>query len=144
MSTVWPVLHYDDPASAWHFLTEVLGFTDGVVVRDDGGDVVHAELTWPGGGTVLFGGTKHDTGVHAGLSAGALYVVADGEAEVDSVHDRVVAAGGTVVRAPHRTSFAAGGPTRACTIADTEQNLWTFATYRGAAPSGVTATPGGR
>ncbi|MBC3194336.1 VOC family protein [Pseudonocardia sp. C8] len=130
-STVWPILHYDDPGAALRFLTGTAGFTEVVTIRDDAGDVVHAEVSWPGGGTVLFGGTAHDDGVHAGLRGGALYVVASTETEIDAVHERVTAAGGTVVRAPHRTEFAAGGPTYACTIADPEGNLWTFGTYRG-------------
>ena len=130
-STVWPILHYDDACTGLHFLTGVVGFTEIVAVRDADGDVVHAEVCWPGGGTVPVGGTKHDGGVHAGLRAAALYVIASAEAEVDAVHERVVAAGGTVVQEPHRTVFAAGGPVYACTIADTEGNLWTFGTYRG-------------
>ena len=135
-STVWPILHYDNPDAALRFLTDVVGFTEVVVVRDDVGDVVHAEISWPGGGTVLFGGTKHDYGVHAGLRTGALYVVAAAESDVDAVHRRLLAAGGTseldrVVQEPHRTAFAAGGPTYACTIADPEGNLWTVGTYRG-------------
>jgi uncharacterized glyoxalase superfamily protein PhnB len=129
-STVWPVLHYDDPGAALRFLVG-LGFTEAVVVRDDAGDVVHAELSWPGGGTVLFGGTKHDDGVHAGLRTGAVYVAVASAEGVDAVHERAVAAGATVPVAPHRTAFAAGGPAHACTVSDTEGNLWTFGTYCG-------------
>jgi len=129
-STVWPVLHYDDPGAAVHFLVEAAGFTASVVVHDEVGDVVHAELTRDGG-TVLLGGTKHDDGVHAGLHTGAVYVACRSDADVDVVHRRVAETGGTVVRAPHPTSFGAGGPTRACTVADPEGNLWTFATYPG-------------
>ncbi|MEJ8278781.1 VOC family protein [Pseudonocardia spirodelae] len=129
-STVWPVLHYDDPDAAVRFLVEAGGFTAEVVVRGDGGAVVHAELTRPGGGTVLVGGTAHDDGVHAGLRSGAVYVACPAD-DVDAVHRRTPAAGGTVVQAPHGTSFAAGGPARACTVADPEGGLWTFGTYPG-------------
>ncbi len=129
--SVWPVLHYDDTEAAHRFLVEVVGLRETVVVRDEDGDVVHAELRWPGGGTVLVGGTKHTDGVHGGLKAGAVYLVADDEA-IDAVHDRLVAAGADVVAAPHPTRFAAGGPTYACSTRDTEGNLWTFGTYRGA------------
>ncbi|ALE75408.1 glyoxalase [Pseudonocardia sp. EC080610-09] len=129
-STVWPVLHYDVPGAALRFLTG-LGFTETVVIRDDVGDVVHAELSWPGGGTVLFGGTKHDDGVHAGFRAGAVYVAVASEEGVDAVHERAVTAGATVPAAPHRTAFAAGGPAYVCAVTDTEGNLWTFGTYRG-------------
>lgn len=131
MSTVWPVLHYDDTEAALRFLVDVVGFTECVVVRDEVDDVVHAELAWPGGGTVLFGGTKHRDGVHDGLKTGALYLVTD---EVDAVHARLVEASAEIVAAPHETSFAAGGPTYACSARDTEGNLLTFATYRGGSP----------
>ncbi|MFG1633494.1 VOC family protein [Pseudonocardia alni] len=129
-STVWPVLHYDDPGAAVRFLVDAAGFTASVVVHDEVGDIVHAELTRDGG-TVLVGGTKHDDGVHAGLRAGAVYVACRSDDDVDAVHRRVADAGGTVVQAPHPTSFAASGPTRACAVADPEGNLWTFATYPG-------------
>ena len=129
MSSLWPVLHYDDPEAARRFLVDVVGFREAVVARDEEDEIVHAELRWPGGGAVLFGGTKHVDGVHGGLKAGALYVVTD---DVDAVHAGVAAAGGDVVRAPHATEFAAGGPTYAFSTRDTEGNLWTFATYRGA------------
>ncbi|WP_433801671.1 VOC family protein [Actinomycetospora sp. CA-084318] len=128
MSSVWPVLHYDDTEGALRFLVDVVGFAESVVVRDDDGDVVHAELAWPGGGTVLLGGTKHVGGVHDGLRTGALYLVTD---DVDAVYERLAAASAEVVAAPHETSFAAGGPTYACSARDTEGNLLTFATYRG-------------
>lgn len=128
MSSVWPVLHYDDTETALRFLVDVVGFAESVVVRDDAGDVVHAELAWPGGGTVLFGGTKHVGGMHDGLKAGAIYLVTD---DVDAVHARLVAASAKVVAAPHETSFAAGGPTYACSARDTEGNLLTFGMYAG-------------
>lgn len=129
MSTVWPILHYDDPEAARTFLVDVVGFDEHVLVRDDVGDIVHAELRWPGGGVLLFGGTKHVDGVHAGMHAGALYLVTD---DVDSVHERVVRAGADVVGPPQETRFGAGGPARAFSVRDTEGNLLTFGTYRGA------------
>lgn len=130
LSSLWPILHYDGPEAARRFLVEVVGFREGVVVRDDGDDIVHAELRWPGGGVLLFGDTKHVDGVHAGLRAAALYLVTD---DVDAVHRRVRDAGAEIVVAPHATEFGAGGPTYACTVQDTEANLLTFGTYRGAA-----------
>ena len=128
VSSLWPVLHYDDPETARAFLVDVLGLGEALIVRDDQGDIVHGELRVPGGGALVFGGTKHVDGVHGGLKAGALYVVTDG---VDAVHDRVQRAGGEIVAGPHHTTFGAG-PAYACTVKDTEGNLWTFGTYPGA------------
>lgn len=128
-SSLWPVLHYDDTEPARTFLVDVVGFSESTLVRDDVGDIVHAELRWPGGGALLFGGTKHVDGVHAGLRAAALYLVTD---DVDAVHDRVRRAGAEVVEPPHATEFGAGGPTYAFSVRDTEGNMMTFGTYRGA------------
>lgn len=128
-SSLWPILHYDDPEAAHAFLVDVLGFREAVVIRDEQADIVHAELRWPGGGTLLVGGTKHTGGVHGGLKAGALYLVTD---DVDRIHERVVAAGGAVVRPPTVTEFGAGGPTYAFSARDPEGNVFTFGTYRGA------------
>lgn len=129
VSTLWPVLHYDDTEAARHFLVEVIGLHEATVVRDEIGDIVHAELRWPGGGALVFGGTRHTAGVHAGLRAAALYLVAD---DIDAIHDRAVRAGADIVAPPHSTEFGAGGPTYAFTLLDTERNRWTFGAYRGA------------
>ena len=91
---------------------------------------MHAELAWPGGGSVLIGGTKHTDSVRGGFKVGAVYVVTD---EVEALHSRLLAAEVDVVAAPHVTKFAAGGPTTACAARDPEGNLWTFATRHGAA-----------
>lgn len=128
-SSLWPILHYDDTEAAHRFLVGAVGFREAVVVRDDDGDIVHAELRWPGGGALLFGGTKHVDGIHAGFRAGALYLATD---DVDAVHDRVRQAGADIVQPPHTTEFGFGGTTRAFTMRDTEGNMWTFGTYRGA------------
>ncbi|QVQ53804.1 glyoxalase [Spiractinospora alimapuensis] len=130
-SSIWPILHYHDPASAVRFLVDVLGFHQWVAARDDDGDVVHAELGWPGGGRVVVGGTKHTGGVHGGLGPGnALYVVTD---DVTGVHTRAVTARADVVQAPHTTTFGSGGQAYAFTVRDPEGGLWTFGTYTGAA-----------
>ncbi|MGI8730083.1 MAG: VOC family protein [Solirubrobacteraceae bacterium] len=129
--TVWPVLHYEDPAGALRFLIDAFGFREALAVRDDDGDVVHAELRWPQGGAVVLGSTKHSEGVHGGIGAraGACYVVAD---DVDGVHRQAVRANAEIVERPHDTAFGSGVGTRAFTARDPEGNLWTFGTYRGA------------
>jgi uncharacterized glyoxalase superfamily protein PhnB len=129
--TVWPVLHYDDTNAALGFLVEAFGFEAALAVRDDAGDVIHAEMRWPGGGALVFGSTKHVDSVHGGMRAGtgACYVVTD---DPDAVFDRAVTANAQVVEPPHETAFGTGVPTRAFTARDPESNLWTFGTYRGA------------
>jgi uncharacterized glyoxalase superfamily protein PhnB len=128
-SSVWPILHYDDTRAALRHLVEVLGFDELLVATDDDGDVIHAELGWPGGGVLVFGSTKHVDSVHGGMRAGssALYVITE---DVDAVHARVAHAGGDVVEAPHDTRFGSGASSRVFTARDPEGNLWTFGTYR--------------
>lgn len=93
--------------------------------------MVHAELTWPGGGALVIGGTKHTDGVHGGLRPGtsAIYLVTD---DVDAIHERVREAGGAVPEPPHHARFGNGADSYTCTVRDPEGNLWTFGTYRGA------------
>lgn len=129
-STVWPILHYDDTRQALRYLIDVLGFTELVTAIDDDGEIMHSELGWPGGGTLVFGSTKHVDSVHGAMRAGssALYVITD---DVDAVHARVSRAGGEVVEPPHQTQFGSGASSYVFTTSDHEGNLWTFGTYDG-------------
>ncbi|GAA2344607.1 VOC family protein [Saccharopolyspora halophila] len=124
-----PILHYDDTRSAVQFLTEVLGFRQEVAASDAEGDIVHAELAWPGGGALVIGGTKHTDGVHGRMRAGnsAIYLATD---EVDLIHDRAREAGAEIAEAPHRATFGSGTESYVCTVRDPECNLWTIGTYR--------------
>lgn len=128
---VWPVLHYDDPAMALRFLVEAFGFSEAIAVRDEAGDVMHAELRWPEGGAVVLGSTKHVDGVHGRMrpGAGACYVATD---DVDGVHRGALRASAEILEPPHETAFGSGVATRAFTARDPEGNLWTFGSYRGA------------
>lgn len=134
-SSVWPILHYDDTRAALRFLVEVIGFRKAVAAADEEGDIIHAELRWPGGGALVFGSTKHTASVHGQMTAGAgaLYVITD---DVDGIHEQVRSAGGDVVEAPHETEFGSGAQSYAFTTRDPEGNLWTFGTYRGAPDPG--------
>jgi uncharacterized glyoxalase superfamily protein PhnB len=130
--TVWPILHYDDTDAALRFLVDVLGFREALAVRDDDGDIIHAELRWPSGGAVLFGSTKHTDSIHGGMRPGtsAMYVPTR---EVDATHRRASAAGAEVVQPPMNTRFGSGASAYAFTVRDPEGYLWTFGTYAGAA-----------
>ncbi|MCK1795619.1 VOC family protein [Streptomyces sp. XM4193] len=134
-STVWPVLHYDDTRAALRFLVDVLGFEEVVAAPDEHGGLAHVELRRPGGGTLVFGSTRHKESVHGGMRAGtgAVYVVAADPDEVERVHRGVVEAGGQVLEPPHRTVFGSGAAAYVCTAGDPEGNLWTFGTHRGPA-----------
>ncbi|WP_457134601.1 hypothetical protein [Mycobacteroides abscessus] len=49
MSSVWPILHYKDTETALRYLVDVLGFDEIVTGRDETGQLVHVELSWPEG-----------------------------------------------------------------------------------------------
>ncbi|OZM70225.1 glyoxalase [Amycolatopsis antarctica] len=125
---VWPCLTYADADAARRFLTEVFGFAEALTVRgEDGTAIVHAELTWPEGGGLMYGSAGTPSGGVPEPPAGGqwLYVVT---ADPDAVHERAVAAGATVVHAPYDTDYGS----RNVGLADPEGNVWTFGTYRGA------------
>ncbi|HVW43556.1 MAG TPA: VOC family protein [Amycolatopsis sp.] len=126
-TTVWPALRYDEAPGAIRFLVDVVGFREALVVPDEQGDIVHAELRWPEGGGVMLGSTKHREGTHARMKAGVgmVYVVSD---QVDAVYDRVRAAGARIVEDLNDTDYGSHG----FAVEDAEGNQWTFGTYRGA------------
>jgi uncharacterized glyoxalase superfamily protein PhnB len=130
--TVWPILHYDDTEKALDFLVTVLGFREALVARDGEGAIIHAELSWPAGGTVLFGSASHTDSLHGQMrpGQGAMYVPTR---DVDAVHQRARAAGADIAAPPGTTRFGAGLDAYAFTLRDIEGFLWTFGTYTGAA-----------
>jgi uncharacterized glyoxalase superfamily protein PhnB len=89
------------------------------------GDVVeHAQLRLGDGR--LMAGTSREEDVGKPPGSAAMYWVLDRDQEVDTVHERAVAAGATSVRAPEDQGY--GG--RGCTLADRDGNLWSFGSYR--------------
>ncbi|MGH4010236.1 MAG: VOC family protein [Pseudonocardiaceae bacterium] len=128
--TVWPILHYDDTEAARLSLLNVLGFREAVVARDDHGEIIHAELRWPDGGTVLSGSAKHAESVHGHLRPGtsAMYIPTQ---DVDEIHQRAQRAGAQILHPPNHTQFGSGAKAYAFTLKDPEGYLWTFGTYTG-------------
>jgi len=49
---IWAVVTFDDVDAGIRFVTDVLGFEEQVLVRDDAGGIVHSEYRWPEGGVV--------------------------------------------------------------------------------------------
>ncbi|ALG12835.1 VOC family protein [Kibdelosporangium phytohabitans] len=125
---VWPTLIFSDAEAARVFMTEVLGFTETLTVRDDNDStrIVHAELKWPEGGGLMYGsGGNHPDYPQPVPGTQWVYVCT---ADIDGVHRRVADAGGKVVTEPYETDYGA----RNVAIADPEGNVWTFGTYPGA------------
>ncbi|QVQ52352.1 VOC family protein [Spiractinospora alimapuensis] len=125
---VWACLSYSDAEGARTFLIDVFGFVEGVTVRDEEGDkgIVHAELRWPEGGGVMYGSTA---AMGDGARPQGLWVYVQ-TADPDAVCDRARAAGARIVREPYDATYGS----RNVSIADPEDNLWTFGTYGGTDP----------
>lgn len=128
-SRVIPALRYYDAPAAIEWLCSVFGFTAMLVVPGEGGTIVHAQLAL-GTGMVMLGSVRPD-------DYGQLIKQPDeiGWAETqacclivpdpDAVHARVLAAGGTMVRAIKDEDY--GG--RSFTCRDLEGRLWTVGSY---------------
>lgn len=123
-------MKYRDADRARRFLTEVVGFTETLTVRDDDGHrIVHGELTWPEGGGVMYG-TVGESGAPKDAAEPVpghqwVYVVT---ADPDAVLKRVAGSDGRALTGPVDTDYGS----RNVTLADTEGNTWTFGTYPGA------------
>lgn len=114
--SVHPILQYVDPDAALAWLEEAFGFEPLGITRDDDGRVRHAELR-AGGGVVMISGGDARKG------QGWVYVALD---EVDSVHDRAVAAGAEITMALTDQDYGS----RDFGAQDLEGNDWAFGTYR--------------
>jgi len=112
--SIYPVLSYQDAPAAIAWLTTAFGFEPLMVVPNDAGGVMHAELRF-GNGLVMLG---------SGRSAWAqgLYLVV---ADADAHYDRALAAGAEITRPLHDTDYGA----REYTAKDPEGNEWSFGTY---------------
>ncbi len=121
---LWATLDFRDADPAITWLTAI-GFTPLAVHRDpaDPSVVVHAEMTWPTGGGIMFGSTRENPDWPTSPGHGAVYLVTD---DADKVHAAAVEAGATSIRDPRDEEY--GG--RGATVRDPEGNLWSFGNYR--------------
>jgi uncharacterized glyoxalase superfamily protein PhnB len=126
-ATLWPVLRCTDAPAAIRFLTAAFGFTEALVPGEADGVIAHAELGWPPGGGVMLGSFDERVLTHRPSGGTSVYAVTD---DPDSLFDRAVAAGAEVVQGPLDEPHGRG-----FTVRDAEGNLWSFGTYRGAAPT---------
>jgi uncharacterized glyoxalase superfamily protein PhnB len=125
--TIFPTLRYRDAPAAIDWLGRAFGFEPRMVVDGPEGTVAHAELTYDGAMIML--GTARPPEADAYSKAApppgssSMYVVI---ADPDAHHERAVAAGADVVRAPQDTDYGA----REYTARDLEGNVWSFGTYQ--------------
>ena len=132
--TLFPSLQFHDADRGMEFLRAV-GFTEGVVHRDESGAVVHAVYHWRDTGGVMFGSVTRQDDVSSPDTGGWVrsagqaqcYCVVDSDQQVDEVHAAALAVGATSIHAPENPDY--GG--RGCAVRDVEGNQWSFGTYRG-------------
>jgi len=126
------VLRYTDCTAAVRFLTEIFGFTEGNAFRDDGGNVMHAELHF-GNGLIMIGpvsdtpfGKMMKQPREAGGVTASLFAVVN---DPDGHHARSKAAGFEIVMPLRDESYGS----REYSVRDPEGHVWTFGTYDPAA-----------
>ena len=121
---VIPILVYDDIEAAHDFLVKVFGFGTGVVERDGGGEVVHAEVVTEDGPTWLHRVTaEHQLASPRTMenATGGLTVYVR---DVDAHFERVRASGANVERDPEDQPYGL----RDYGVRDPEGHRWWFAT----------------
>jgi uncharacterized glyoxalase superfamily protein PhnB len=122
--TFYPGLQYRDADAGMRWLEEVLGCKRREDIRDDEGNVVHAELEFRGA-IVMLSTAGVGREPFRGLPAGGrlVYCALD---EVDSLYERVRNADAEIAVEITDTDYGS----RDFTVRDPEGNLWAFGTYR--------------
>ncbi len=122
-------LRYTDSNKAVDFLCRAFGFVEKASFKDEGGVIVHAELTFGQNGCIMLGPDR-DTPFGrymrqprvAGGSTVSLFVIVD---DVDAHCERARAAGAEILMEPTTQSY--GGRDYSCK--DIDGHLWSFGTY---------------
>ena len=127
--TIIPTMRCHDTRSMVDWLCQAFGFEQHMLATADGGQIVHAQLTF-GNGMIMLGPTGDDefgtlmaplTDREAAVSQSPYIIVAD----VDAHHARALQAGAVVVMPPVDQDY--GGRGYSCR--DPEGNLWNFGSY---------------
>ncbi len=127
--TIWPSLSFTDVDAGVALLTEGLGFEITALYRDDSGRVHHAEARWPDGGGVMFGSRDREDSDWAKLGGQGVYIVAAEAGTVDTLWKRLQDWPGVTVTLPlEDTDYGS----HTFGFRDTDGNLYSIGTYRGA------------
>jgi uncharacterized glyoxalase superfamily protein PhnB len=118
-TTINPVVHYRDLEAGSRYLVDTFGFVQKEAYKADDGSLVYVELVLDGAPLGLgpyVEGSMFDTG------PACVYISRD---EVDSMHERAVAAGAEILMAPTDQDYGS----RDFVAKDHEGNVWCFGTY---------------
>jgi len=127
--SLYPAVRYNDAKAAIDWLTSVLGFERHVVYDGENGTIAHAELKLAGN-LIMLGSVKNDEygkspSTLGGVTA-AVYIALDSREEIDTLHGRVKAAGGDVIRELSDTDYGSHD----FAVRDPEGHIWSFGTYK--------------
>jgi uncharacterized glyoxalase superfamily protein PhnB len=121
-STMIPVLRYQNAPKAIEWLTGAFGFTAKTVVKGEGDEVKHAQLTY-GGGMLMLGTVRPDDPPRApGERQTGFYVLVE---DADAHAAQARRAGATITTEPYDEDY--GGRAYACL--DLEGYAWSFGSY---------------
>lgn len=124
-------LGYRDPAAAIRFLVSAFGFEEGPVHDGDDDIIYHAEMSWPGGGTIHLhtaeGNSVADLAKRATADGGypgvSIHIDVD---DPEPLYQRAVDAGARVIRELQDSPHGVG--TRGFIVADPEGLYWSLGT----------------
>jgi uncharacterized glyoxalase superfamily protein PhnB len=123
---VYPAISYQDPRAAIKFLTAAFGFEELMVVPDNNGGIVHAEMNL-GPAVIMLGSSRPEMGWVSPRDLPAvsqtLYVAID---DVDTHYQRAKSAGAEITRELNETDYGS----REYGAKDPEGHHWSFGTYR--------------
>jgi uncharacterized glyoxalase superfamily protein PhnB len=119
-----PGLIYEDAERGIAFLCDAFGFQRHLVVPGDAsGQIAHAQLVLDGGMVMVSSPSADESrSPPSGRPKLWIYVVM---ADPDGHHARAVAAGASIIAAPHDNDY--GG--RGYEVRDSEDNIWSFGSY---------------
>lgn len=118
--SLYPVIVYRDAEAALEFLTKAFAFTETSVHRNDGGDIVHAEMSY-GSGVLMVGQSSTSSVGETGRTS--VYVTVR---NLDAHYERASQGGAKIIEGPTDTDYGS----RDYAAADPEGNYWHFGTYR--------------
>ena len=118
-----PALAYQDPRSALDWLQRAFGFEVVMIIKDEQGNPVHAELRH-GDGVMMIGSEWHaDTKSPASIGHKCTQTVhVQVDAQIDAHCERARAAGADIIAAPEDQFYG----DRTYRARDPEGHIWTF------------------
>jgi uncharacterized glyoxalase superfamily protein PhnB len=119
-TTINPVVQYRDLDAGARFLVDTFGFVQHAAHRADDGSIQYVELSLKG---APLGLGAHTEGSMFDTGPSVVYISLD---EVDSMHERALAAGAEILMAPTDQDYGS----RDFVAKDHEGNVWCFGTYQ--------------